>query len=60
MDSETLTHLDRAVLPVLAVFWEAVMSGRGRLSLPVWELLRHLLARGHNLVRNTRDPALPA
>ena len=55
---ETLTYLDRAVRTVLTALWEAVMAGRERLSL-VWELLRHLPAHGHNLVCNTRDPALP-
>ena len=45
---------------MLLVLWVAVMAGRERLSSPVWELLRHLLARGHNLVRNTLDPALLA
>ena len=40
-----------AVRLVLTAFWKAVMADRGQLS---------LLVRGHNLLHNTRDPALPA
>ena len=75
IDDEDLTHLDRALLPilqrlvrerppeagpVLLGLWEAVAQGRVRLRDPVRNLLFHLVENWADLVRCARDPDVPA
>ena len=72
---DDLTHLDRALIPILqrlvrerppaAVpvlfgLWEAVAQGRVRLREPVRNLLFHLVENRADLVRCARDPDVPA
>ena len=75
LDEDTLTHLDRALLPilqrlarerpvaagpVLLALWQAVAQGRVRLHPEVGKLLWHLVTRWHDLVRSQHKPKVPA
>ena len=72
---DDLTHLDRALIPilqrlvrerppeagpVLLGLWESVARGRVRLKEPVRNLLFHLIENWSDLVRCARDPDVPA
>ena len=75
LDEDTLTHLDRVLLPilqrlarerppeagpVLLDLWQAVAQGRVRLDPEVCKLLWHLVTRWHDLVRSQHNPKVPA
>ncbi len=72
---DDLTHLDRALIPILQRLvrerppeagpillglWESVAQGRVRLRDPVCNLLFHLVENWANLVRCARDPDVSA
>ena len=71
LDEDTLTHLDRVLLPILQRLarerlvtadpvildlWQAVTQGRVRLDPEVRQLLWHLVTRWHDLVRSQHHP----
>jgi len=75
LDPDTLTHLDRALLPVLRrlvrerppaagpillELWQVVVQGRVRLDPEVRKLLQHIVERRHELVPSQRNPKVPA
>ena len=73
LDEDSLTHLDRVLLPilqwlarerppkagpVLLGLWQ--LMARGRLNLEVRKLLWHLVTRWNNLMCSQRHPDIPA
>ena len=75
LDEDSLTRLDRVLLPilqrlarvrppeagpVLLGLWQAVAQGRVRLDPEVRKLLWHLVARWNDRVRSQRNPDTPA
>ena len=74
LDEDTLTHLDRVLLPILQRLarerppeagpvrlglWQAVAQGRVRLHPEVRKRLWHLVTRLHDLVRSQHPPRSP-
>ena len=75
LDEDTLTHLDRVLLPilqrlarerppeagpVLLALWQSVAQGRVRLDPEVRKLLWHLVSRWNDLVRSQHHPKVSA
>ena len=75
LDEDTLTHLDRVLLPILQrlarerpvaagpillALWQSVAQGWVRLAPEVRPLLWHLVTRWHYLVRSQHNPKVPA
>ena len=56
VDEDSLTHLDRVLLPILQRLARARLPEAG----PVLPGLWHLVARWNNLVRSRRNPDIPA